>query len=533
MLNEIRCDKFIESPIVFKEGLNIVLGDEFSTNSIGKSSLLMIVDFVFGGNSYISKNSGSIKEIGDHSFRFYFTFKNKYFYFSRTTDRPETVFECDNNFKIINEIKISEYTEFLLRSYDLDGLKLSFRSVVSLYSRIWGKENNNVDKPLQSALKEPESTGVSNLIKLFELYSKVEETILNIKQNEESKKVINGLFRQNFVRKIRKREYEENIRKIESIEKNINDIQDNLLQYTLNIEELASEEIINLKTKKYQLLDSQALIKNKIQRIELNLQGSGNIKSKHLERLVEFFDNPNLQKINEIENFHAKISKILRRELELSRDVLIEENKIIQNQINDIDEKISSLLEGVKSPKFIVEKVYDMTININKIKEVNDYYEEKKTIDSNIREFNETLDDTLNDILSYLERTINENLETINSEVYSEDKKSPKIRLKRKSYTYDHSDNTGTGKSYIDLIIFDLTILELTKLPIVIHDSFMFKNIEDESVDKILKKYSNFKKQIFISIDGISKYKKSKELIEENTVIELSDSKLLFNKDWR
>ena len=49
MLKRIRCDKFREKEIIFHPGLNAVIGDEIASNSIGKSTLLMIIDFVFGG----------------------------------------------------------------------------------------------------------------------------------------------------------------------------------------------------------------------------------------------------------------------------------------------------------------------------------------------------------------------------------------------------------------------------------------------------------------------------------------------------
>ena len=47
MLKMIECDKFIEDgkprgPINFKLGLNTVLGDDKASNSIGKSTLMMI-----------------------------------------------------------------------------------------------------------------------------------------------------------------------------------------------------------------------------------------------------------------------------------------------------------------------------------------------------------------------------------------------------------------------------------------------------------------------------------------------------------
>ena len=42
MLKRIRCDKFREKEIIFHPGLNAVIGDEIASNSIGKSTLLMI-----------------------------------------------------------------------------------------------------------------------------------------------------------------------------------------------------------------------------------------------------------------------------------------------------------------------------------------------------------------------------------------------------------------------------------------------------------------------------------------------------------
>lgn len=58
MLKEIRCDLFKESgklrpSIIFNKGLNIILGSvPGKAGSIGKSTMLLIIDFVFGGNTY-------------------------------------------------------------------------------------------------------------------------------------------------------------------------------------------------------------------------------------------------------------------------------------------------------------------------------------------------------------------------------------------------------------------------------------------------------------------------------------------------
>ncbi len=77
-------------------------------------------------------------------------------------------------------------------------------------------------------------------------------------------------------------------------------------------------------------------------------------------------------------------------------------------------------------------------------------------------------------------------------------------------------------------------ILKLTNLPILIHDSILFKNVEDFSIDKIIEQYNSEEKQIFISLDGISKFhRKSIEILKSKKVIQLNDTRKLFNKDWR
>lgn len=66
MLYEIICDEFKEKQITFNNNLNVVLGDDIGTNSIGKSSFLMILDFVFGGNDYLLKSTDIQRNVGQH-----------------------------------------------------------------------------------------------------------------------------------------------------------------------------------------------------------------------------------------------------------------------------------------------------------------------------------------------------------------------------------------------------------------------------------------------------------------------------------
>ena len=54
----------IREPIRFHHGLNVIMGMDLADNSIGKSSSLLAIDFIFGGNSYLK--SIAVKKLGDH-----------------------------------------------------------------------------------------------------------------------------------------------------------------------------------------------------------------------------------------------------------------------------------------------------------------------------------------------------------------------------------------------------------------------------------------------------------------------------------
>src|SRR5215471_7967263 len=95
MLLEIRCDKFRTTTISFNPSLNVVLGDENATNSIGKSTLLMVVDFVFGGNDLLLHNTDIITELGHHDYFFSFRFEEDTVRFRRGTFEPRIVYVCN------------------------------------------------------------------------------------------------------------------------------------------------------------------------------------------------------------------------------------------------------------------------------------------------------------------------------------------------------------------------------------------------------------------------------------------------------
>ena len=94
-------------------------------------------------------------------------------------------------------------------------------------------------------------------------------------------------------------------KKIEEFKKNVDD-------FNLDLKSLMSEELIELKNQKNSLCIKKSQLLNKIKRIENNLN-SDDIKMKNkFDKLIEFFPSINMEKLNEINDFHNKISSSLK-----------------------------------------------------------------------------------------------------------------------------------------------------------------------------------------------------------------------------
>lgn len=165
MLTEIRSDVFRQGLVSFHKGLNVVLGDENATNSIGKSTLLMVVDFAFGGSSLLDYNKDLVHELNHHYYYFTFVFAGETCRFRRGTSEPELVYRCSKEFAPEDAMEVEGYRAFLKAAYEIGLEDITFRSLVSLYMRVWGKENHDVHRPLHIVKNQAASECVNNLIK--------------------------------------------------------------------------------------------------------------------------------------------------------------------------------------------------------------------------------------------------------------------------------------------------------------------------------------------------------------------------------
>lgn len=188
MLVEIYCDKFktggkdgeVRAPITFHEGLNAIVGDEDRSNSIGKSTLLMIIDFVFGGKDYINKCLAVHENVKEHNICFTLEFEGIEYSFMRNTVKYNEVIRCDRQYVPCEDKKsmtIEEYTAFLGEMYGLKFEGLSWRGLMSKYIRVFGRDTMDASRPLQEAKDGKVEDEIKRYLKQFYRYAIVKQQI--------------------------------------------------------------------------------------------------------------------------------------------------------------------------------------------------------------------------------------------------------------------------------------------------------------------------------------------------------------------
>ena len=211
MLKEIRCVHFSHSPIEFQPGLNVILGDDDAKNSIGKSTVLMVIDFVFGGSTFTEKDdAGAIRELGPHRYDYSFQFGSVRMYFSRDTDSPDLVRECNEAYEAQRELGLDEYNRLLKRMYGLDGLDGTFRNIVSPFARIWKKGGLHPSHPFIAAEKETFAAAIARLVDLFGRTPDVAQERKTLDGLKGRKKLIGDSMAASIIPRITKTQYDEN-----------------------------------------------------------------------------------------------------------------------------------------------------------------------------------------------------------------------------------------------------------------------------------------------------------------------------------
>ncbi len=540
MLYEISCDKFIKNnqprgTIRFNDVLNVVKGHDSGTNSIGKSSFLLAVDFAFGGSAY-AKDKKLIDRIKHHIINFAFKFDEKIMRFSRNTATPQQVNVCDDNYTVIKTISLDDFQKMLLALYKIELPNISFRQIVGRYFRVYGRNSSNETEPLASRSGEPPKDSLIALIKLFDGYTPIEKSYLAIKDREEHKNSILNAGKYNLVQLIKnKTAFQKNLEEIKSLSDELETLASYGRQDLLYMEPQQAEQAAEHKARYDLLTRRKKQLWAKYYKVKETAEKTRPTTAQDFNALLRYFPDSNLELLSNIENFHSKLTTILSDEFRQSMHEILTEINGISEELNRLD----ILLKELDVPKRIAEntlKTYAQKQNrINELNKQNKLYEEKRAIEDELKTLKSEYKQLFVDIFSTITSNINTLMEKLNTYIYGDDVVSPKLVVsKPTAYQFGTDVDGGTGTNFKNLILLDLASLDLTSLPVIVHDTILFKQIGQEPMAKIIELYNQCKKQVFISIDETTKYAPTaQKIITDNTVISLSaNGDELFGSSW-
>jgi len=543
MLIEVMCDKFqnhgqSRGRISFHSGLNTVMGTDTGSNSIGKSTFLMVVDFAFGGVDYVEKLTEVQTELGEHTICFAFQFQDGIHYFSRSSVDYKFVQKCDSNYQPIENGKMSleQYCNFLLSEYSLNLEGLTFRGAVGRSMRIYKRETLDEEHPLQQAKKENIQDAIKGLLKLTDLYSGVAAQSRTAKDARDKHTTFKKAQSYAYIPTVKNQtEFSKNETRIKELSEKAEELAQKSSGGVLDLDSMQTEKISELQIKLKQLKRQKISLVSQLEAIQADQNLGQKSFQKSYTDLQRFFPSVDIQRIEEIENFHQKMARILKAEFSEEEKHLQTAIGLLDSAIKDAEDEIAKISKMTALSKAVLEEYAAISKELKNLQQANENFNTEKQLLQTAKDYEAELDRLVIQQISAMQETINSKMEEINIAIYEGQKTSPVLTISdSKHYTFFTPKDGGTGTQYRGLIVFDLAMLELTKLPVIVHDSILLKQIEDSAVEKILELYNHSTKQIFISMDKKTAYsEKSQQIMENTTVIQLaSGDGALFGKTW-
>ena len=513
MLVEIRCDKFkcngvVRPPIVFQPGLNCVVGDgSTKSNSIGKSTFLMVIDFCFGGVDYVLKETDTQNHIKPHVIQFKFEFGGKPYYFSRSTDRNAYRFVnvCYENYRVLRTISLDRFNEGLGKMYGTHATGLSFRSVVGRFFRIYNRNTHNELRPLNTVARESDGTGIADMLKLYGLYGDIGASDAAYEEAA-SKKSTYANIRKYGIAPIAsdQAEVDANLAEIAKLEDELAQIRrDNALGAADgdDIRIARKNELIREKRK---LQRERRKLVSRLSEIEFDQEIDPEEMTRKYEPLLEFFPGIeiNVDRIKALDLFQKRVRAIVSREVE-------EGNEDINVLIAAIDEQIATLdkeLEEYKGEPNVKDEVADriaeIKAKIKQLKEANENYSKYAQAQADFTTASDKRKASVQTKVGTLQSRINGSMETLNLNFDGGRNYPPTLQINGlDSYQFFTPNDTGTGSRNKGLWLFDLTVLAQTSLPAFVHDSILFNSAEYDRTKVALDLFAGQTKQIFVAID--------------------------------
>ena len=421
MLVEIRCDKFMDSgkvrpPIRFEKGLNTILGASRASNSIGKSTFLMIIDFVFGGKDYVTLNNDVERNVGIHEIQFTFQFGEQKYYFSRSTGDHTKVMECNEKYEPVKEITLDTYCNFLSLQYGMQNLGASFRELVSGFFRIYGRYNYDEKHPLKAYQNDTMEAGIRRMLQLYGKYAPVGDLAALVEEAESKETTYKNAYKFQYIRGVtRKDDYNKNEARIAELQAKKEDLARGSTQDLLDMDSVQAARLADLKRQLANLRRQKTRMRSQLTAMKADMEIDESSFKRDYSELLEFFPGADIKHIEEIDAFHRKLKFVLNTEYKDSQRKIEDAIELLDVQIAVLERDVSEVNATPHLTQALLDSYSGIDREMKNLRDANEYYVKRDQLQTTREELQARLDSLIEELTAELQTEINIRLRELNT----------------------------------------------------------------------------------------------------------------------
>ena len=547
--------------VEFKEGLNFIVGRrkdpnikelKETYNGVGKSLIIELIHFCLGS----SKIEVFEENLKGWTFTLEFDIDEEAYIVTRDCEKQDLV--------IVNSeiMKISKYTNLLAEKvFGLNSVNkisnVSFRSLISRFIRRYKSSYNKYNTYIS---KEKDYAKLVNNAFLLGLDTTLIQSKMKQKKEidelQKTKKIVekDPILKEFFVGN-------------EDLDIEITDLKDEIKNLEIKIDEFKiaenyrniQEEAERIAYLRRELANKCVLIDNSIRKIDKSLEIKSEIE---LETILKMYNEANLvfndkvtKNLEEVTQFHNKLLENRITRLNSQKLDFLKKKEKLEKQINLYNTELNKLIKflgnhgALEEYTALNEKLSDLKVKLEKASEYKNLmetYEEKlanakivneqQKLDANryIKENKQLLEQIMSTFREYSKAFYKDKPSGLEVKVNDGDNQ---LRFEINAKIIGDSSD---GISEVCIFCFDMTLLKLMnhKVNFLFHDSRLFANmdprqrlsllkiVEEETKKSNIQYIASLNEDLILSLEDIvneEEYKHYKKLIEDNTILVLTD----------
>lgn len=398
----------------------------------------------------------------------------------------------------------------------------------------------DAERPLQQSRDEPVRTSVINYLKQFKRYTPVKEKIDQAQSAEDEKKAFKLSVDRGHIRMAHTdKEYRENEARIAKLEHDETELIKTSNQGLLDLDSMQAQQISELNAQLLSYTRQRARVQTQLNAVRREMTEGKKTFKRSYDDLARFFPNVDFKSIEQIEEFHRRLSKVLADEFYESERELAATFVMLNNEILRIKKQIAEIKSIPNVTQAALQQYAQIITELNTVRQANSNYSSYVQLRKTAEEYAEDRDAMITHQVSFIQTTINDKMREITARILkSKDKVPPRLTIEKLSkYTLETKEDGGSGALLRALITFDLANMEVSNIPFIVHDADLMDPIEKPTLTEIVREYSaivNSGRQAFVSFRSYEFYaQEAHPIIKDHQVIQLSaNGNELFGWAW-